>query len=501
VSSLGLEQALKELPKIGTLVKDRGYRQVWRFEHDGAAYFLKFYPKGGGRDLFRRLTRGSPAMLEFSRLQRLQKADVPAPRAVAVLMGMRIGRRIGDGVILTAIEPSIQLDALLTQLEINGEPIPNHLELATQVRRLIQQLARARLGHEDLHLGNLLLHDGKLHLLDGYAVHENGMRLKDLMLLGNSVARYATVTDLLRGWDELGPGGPMPRRNPVNAAFSDAWVKRIRSDNRYFGQIEYAGWRGSFFKQDKNPRRWSKASRLNIKQQDWLEALPPLLAAMEADQLPVIKRSRSGDVLRAQVRLDGQDLDVIVKRPRRRYWYRYLNEIGRGPRSRRAWRKAWKLVVRNLPTAWPLLMLEKRKLGYVVDNLIIFECVPGKTLAATDLESIPPIQRDMLFRRIGRILRKIEQFGFSHFDAKSSNWVVRDDERLGPSPVLIDVDGVRQRRWVALGIQRLLRSLQSHRQYTVADSLALCQGYAPYAASLRKPEPQAQDVRSEEAAS
>ena len=31
-------------------------------------------------------------------------------------------------------------------------------------------------------------------------------------------------------------------------------------------------------------------------------------------------------------------------------------------------------------------MLEKRKFGYVVDNLIIFECVPGKTLAATDLD-------------------------------------------------------------------------------------------------------------------
>jgi hypothetical protein len=57
---------------------------------------------------------------------------------------------------------------------------------------------------------------------------------------------------------------------------------------------------------------------------------------------------------------------------------------------------------------------------------------------------------------------------------------VRDDPVLGPSPVLIDVDGVRQRRWIALGIRRLLRSLRDHRQYTPADSLALCQGYAPY---------------------
>ena len=47
---LSLEDALRDLPRIGTLVKDLGYRQVWRFEHAGKAYFLKFYPKGGFRD-------------------------------------------------------------------------------------------------------------------------------------------------------------------------------------------------------------------------------------------------------------------------------------------------------------------------------------------------------------------------------------------------------------------------------------------------------------------
>ena len=87
----------------------------------------------------------------------------------------------------------------------------------------------------------------------------------------------------------------------------------------------------------------------------------------------------------------------------------------------------------------------------------------------------------MLFRRTGRILRLLEQYGFSHFDAKASNWIVRADEKLGPGPILIDVDGVRQRRWRGLGILRLLRSLADRRQYEREDSLALCRGYAPYA--------------------
>jgi tRNA A-37 threonylcarbamoyl transferase component Bud32 len=139
------------------------------------------------------------------------------------------------------------------------------------------------------------------------------------------------------------------------------------------------------------------------------------------------------------------------------------------------------LIGRNLPTAWPLLLLEKRKLGYVTDAIVVFERVPGTTLSRADLDAMPPAQREMLFRRLGRLLRKIEEFGFSHFDAKASNWIVRPDERHGPDPVLIDVDGVRQRRWVALGIRRLLRSMQDHKQYTITDSLHLCQGYAPFA--------------------
>jgi hypothetical protein len=93
----------------------------------------------------------------------------------------------------------------------------------------------------------------------------------------------------------------------------------------------------------------------------------------------------------------------------------------------------------------------------------------------------------MLFRRTGRILRRIEKAGFSHFDAKASNWIIYQDDVTGPQPILVDVDGIRRRQWIALGIQRLLRSMRDHPQYTPADSLALCQGYAPHARLSQEP--------------
>src|SRR5688500_18828611 len=73
-TAASLEETLRDLPRIGKLIKDRGYRQVWRFDHGSKGYFLKFYRRGktASRDWGRRLLRGSPAQLEFIRLQWLQ---------------------------------------------------------------------------------------------------------------------------------------------------------------------------------------------------------------------------------------------------------------------------------------------------------------------------------------------------------------------------------------------------------------------------------------------
>ena len=477
-----LESALRDLPSVGTIVKDRGYRQVWRFEHDGRAYYLKFVPRGGTRDQFRRLFRGSPALMEFDRLQRLQKAGVPAPRAVAVLVGYRLQGRLGDAVILDAIEPAVPLDQYLLEHDLRGEPVPDHRELAAQVRAIVLQLGRAKLGHEDLHLGNFLLSAGKLYLLDGYAVRPGGMRMRDLMLLGHSARRFATTTDLVRGWNELSNGGPMPKVNPISRPLWQRFLGSVTRKGRYFGRLADGDWGGVFSKQCKYPHRWSLASRLNVSHDDWAREWPLLLGRIERDELAVLKRSPSGDVLAGAVTIGGRSVDVVVKRPRRKYWYRWVNEVGRGTRAWRAWRKAWHLVVRDVPTAWPLLVMQRRVGGYAVDAVYVSERVPGETLAQVDLSTLAERDRWRLFRRAGRSLADVEQHGFAHFDAKASNWVAWPDEARGPVPVLVDVDGIRRRRWDLLGLHRLLRSMRENPSYTPADSLALCRGYAPFAA-------------------
>jgi tRNA A-37 threonylcarbamoyl transferase component Bud32 len=474
-----LENALKDLPAIGTLVKDRGYRQVWRFESGGKAYFMKFYPRAGSA--WKRLVRGNPAMREFSRLVMLQKAQIPSPRAVAVLSGFRLQKQIGDAVIIDAIEPAVQLDHYLSDLELRGEAIPNHRALVQKVIDLVHQLSQAGLGHSDLHLGNFLLSGEQIYLLDGYAVRTGGLRQKDILMLGHSSRRFATTGDLLRGWNNLTTGGAMPVRNSASPRFYRKFLERTTRNNHYFGRLNDGGWRGHFVKQMKFSRRFSAASQMTFDESQWRDAWRDLLARIEADQLDIIKRSRSGDVLAGEIVLGGRPISVIVKRPKKKFWYRHLNSIGRPSRARRSWSKAWKLYIRNIPAEFPLLLMEKRTLGYVTDSIIVFEKMRGQTLAKIDLDALPPAQCEMMFRRVGRTLRKLEANGFAHFDAKATNWIIQPDEKLGPLPILIDVDGVRHYSWRGAGIERLLRSMRDHPQYTPADSLALCLGYAPRA--------------------
>ena len=493
-SAAELEKKLRDLPSIGKIVKDRPYRQVWRFEHDGRAYYLKFYPRESHedpfhkiRDRFRRWGRGSHATLEFMRLQDLQRAGIPAPRAVAIMLGFRIGERRGDAVIIEAIEPSVQLDVYLRQFEQRGEKAPNHRDLARQVRELVQQLVKAKLGHEDLHLGNFLLHEGKLYLLDGYSVRR-GMRPRDIYRLAHSAAPFATTTDLLRFWNAVA-GGSLPDRNPLSESLRKEFLKRIGGEDRYFGKLKSGSWSGNFFKSTKFPKTWSRASNLTVSNHDWELLWPGLLDKIDRDQLQVLKRTRSGDVLATDITLSGATIPVIIKRPRKRYWYRYLYDAFRASRSWRAWEKAWNLITRNLPTAWPILVMEKRQGGYVTDHISIFERVEGPTLRKVDLDGLSTRDRETLFRRTGRLLRAIDTTGMSHFDAKASNFIVRFDEQVGPVPILIDTDAVRFRYWPALGLNRLLRSMKEHPQYTPADSLALCLGYAPYSSPKSDGEP------------
>jgi hypothetical protein len=478
VSPEELERALKDLPNVGRRESSRAGREkeVWRFEVAGKPYYLNFYRRRGGR-----------ALREFTGLQAMQRADVPSPRAVAHLSGFILAGEKGDAVIVEGFEPATPLDRHLNEFELLGDRPRHYPALRRQVIEIVEKLGAAKLGHGDLRLERFLVGgDGRLMLASGEGVRGGGMKTADVLRLGASASRSATRNDFFRAWGAFS-GAPTPKKNAERRAMTRGLLSRIAGDNENFGSITAGEWSGWFFKQTRLPYRWAPASSLTVSRDDWQREWPKLLGAVEANALEGLKQEKGGDVLAGEVSIGGRIVQVVVKRPRHSKWHRYIKELYKGLRARQAWTKAWSLVARDVPTAWPLLVMQRRNaLGIPVQAIMVSERVNGELLATMDFARVPPRARVTLFHRLGRTLRLLERDGLLLYDSKSPNWVVIDDDKIGPVPVIVDVDGLRKYGPPLWPIDRLLRSLKENPTYTPEDSKWVCYGYAPRARLVRE---------------
>ena len=480
-----LELRLKTLAAHGTRLPDAADgHSVWAFDADGETHHLHFFPapaKGRG-------------IRFFFELQALQKADVPAERPVALLKGFRVGQQSGDAVIVRPAESARRLGEYLLDLHLLGKAVPDRRAAVSSMIALLQSLHRAKRhfnprlaaplagrgvgrtrpasGAAKRNVGSFLrflgiLPDGQVILLDPLALKRGAWREADLRSFGTVASRYATRTELLRGWQKL-TGTPRP---PTSRG---VWPAVRLRPIRAFGLKSFNadGWSVQYADQPGFPQRHSMVKCDEIDLAAWPTAWPDLLATVERDELEIIKRDPSGDVLSGTVRLGSADLPVIVKRTRR------VTTV-RTPRGRRAWRKAWNLLAMGFAVEQPLLLAERRRLGRTVDSLLIFERVPGPTLAGANLDALVDAPRDMLLRRCGRVLRRLERAGFCHFDSKSTNWIVFAGP-TGPEPVMLDLDGIRPYRWDGFGLRRLLRALRQHPQFRESDAAAVVAGYEPF---------------------
>jgi hypothetical protein len=356
---------------------------------------------------------------------------------------------------------------------------------------ILQQLGVAKLGHEQLDLSRFVVgrDDRRLYLADARGLRPGGLKTDHLLRLAHDARGFVTRADLIRAWEILGSDTEMPETNTLSPRLWRNLTRTIygRRDATHFERFKLHGWSGVFTRAAPRPLRWSAASRISVTRDDWLRAWPILLQQIESDHLTIIKRDAAGDVLRGEVVLGGRAIDVVVKRPKRKRLSQYFVDLIRPARASRSWDKTWKMLIRDVPCEFPMLLMERRTIGgYALDGLVVFEHVPGgKTLASADLDSINSRSRQRFFSEIGHMLRRIDDFGYAHADAKSTNWIVFDDPGAGPRPILIDLDGLRYYRWSMLGFNRLMRAMRQHPQFTPEDSYYLCRGYAPEARLLR----------------
>ena len=201
-------------------------------------------------------------------------------------------------------------------------------------------------------------------------------------------------------------------------------------------------------------------------QRPWRPAhLPPVTWAtfdpLSTEGAGVLKRDAASLVL---ARGHG-GLPIVVKRSLVR---RPFLDV-RPPRAARAFGKTLSLMRLGLPTEVPVLLARRGR-----DAVGMYARVPGTTLADVALDTLADRRETM--RRLGRVLRETADLGWTHLDAKSTNWIITPNG----DPIMLDCDGLRRAlvvRRPRRGLDRLLRALREHRDYRLDDEQAVLSGF------------------------
>jgi tRNA A-37 threonylcarbamoyl transferase component Bud32 len=308
---------------------------------------------------------------------------------------------------------------------------------------------------------------------------------------------------------------------------------RIFERNQYFSPISLADrWAGHVVLSSKRKMACSQAAHMVFTPQQWHDAIGNPQSLFEGAGVEVVKDSPSSLVVRRKLRVGENELNVFVKRTRRKYRWKLLLDCLRDARCTRAFKLGHKLLTRRIATALPLAALERRVGPVLTDSISITEAVE-----ATDLDTFmrtwlanPPrdsalpvaqqrqLAQDVLWQ-LGRMVQRLNDNSFAHRDLKASNVLVRWSPSAGgvsggsgtgvppvsssahlvskqieethgqdahATVVLIDLDGLRQVRWLSMrrrfgGLMRLNVSLLECPVVNHAGRLRMLLGY------LRRP--------------
>lgn len=467
-------------------VKRNARREVWRATIDGQRYYAKYYFCHPWRDAVRRVFQASACEREWEGGLYALRAGIAAVRPLACARGLRCGGRRCDLLLTEAVEPVYSLSDFWQSVQRDDDRRRRGRDGARLCERLAELIARAHQAgfeHLDLHAANILVQPvapGRYRTLfvdlqsarRGVPVRARAV-VRNLAQLNQWFHKHSTIGDRLRflraylrwrnefedalpygralglGFEELVAALAGAARRHAQRLGTQRDHRALR-DGRYFARVRLpGGWRGVVVTRCKHPADDSHASHLVFEPAWWQAQLRNMEAWFEGAGAETCKDSHSASVRRA-VLVHGSDrVPVIVKRPRARNWRRRIVQLVMSSRSQRGWRVGHALLHRDVPTARPLAVLERRVGPLVLDSVLVTEALPGGVDLETYLRrayaTCTPTEWYRLKRELTGLLvqhvRRLQERGFRHRDCKASNVLV------GPPPQLkllwIDLDGVR----------------------------------------------------------
>lgn len=298
----------------------------------------------------------------------------------------------------------------------------------------IGRLHARGLWQADLHLDNLLRHDGRLQVIDGGGVRVEtaGQPLSRQRVLENLGVFFAQLPAELEPFtEELLVHYLLA--NAEHALPLEALLKEVAKVRRWrLGDyLKKAGRDCSLF------AARIGAFGLRVVRREQEAELAPLLTELDAriDAGHLYKTGGAATVSR--IELNGRPL--VVKRYNIKHWLHWLKRFWRPSRAWHSWIEGHRLELLGIATPRPLAVIERRWCWLRGRAYLVTEHCAGEDLIARFAPHVDGVPPEAELEALDRLFAALIRERISHGDFKGHN-LFWDDGRWS----LIDLDAMRQ---------------------------------------------------------
>jgi len=340
-----------------------------------------------------------------------------------------------DGLWVLALEKIVGSSTVLDAFQKTKDPAKKLDLLVLVCKELAKQHIKGIL-QKDLHLGNFLLVDDKVFLLDVARMRfllrevDKKTSISQLAML----ARYLRTNEPgaieklcqeyfnIRGWcygkaDEMLLQERMGEHRERDV--KEGLKKCLRTSKRYL-RIKTAKYLAVF----------DREFCLEAEPFDFIKQIDALM-----DKGRILKNGNTCFVSR----LTWNGKDVVVKRYNHKGFVHSLCHTIKKSRAWRGWLHAHRLRMLRIPTPKPLAYIEQRKQKLVWRSYLVTEYVEGQRLHDFLRDSkTGEEERSRVTEQIAELLDKLAKYKITHGDLRHSNILVTDNKSM-----ITDLDGMR----------------------------------------------------------
>lgn len=346
---------------------------------------------------------------ENAGFQRLQASGLATPAQL-------VTQRLDDGGV--ALYQFINCAEPLDQLWLTFDSHKKQQWLI-QIKQVLAQLQHAQLVQRDLHLGNFLVQDEKLWVIDPASVSTT----TSTQVFQQNTALF--IAQLPLPDRELAIAGLQADGETI-AAIDPMWLRR---QQQYLKKI---------LRDCTDVSAGQQGGVHYLCQRQYVDALKPLLIAPQqllanAHQ-PLLKDGNSAKVFLIDTAIGR----LVVKQYINKDWLRKLRRALQVSRAKRSWLFSHAFSFAGLNVPEPIAVIEKKTGPLTSQSWFISREQQGEDLLST-WQQHPPTNTHL--QQIGELVQALSLSRISHGDMKATNFIVADDELF-----VIDYDGCRRHR-------------------------------------------------------